>query len=263
MPSSLRLGRVEHVMGMPIVVDVRDERRRRHASTTCSTGCAGSTRRSAPTSPTARSAGSTAASSRSTDAHPDVREVLARCEELRGETDGYFDVRARVAARSTRQASSRAGRSTAPPRSSTTPGLANYAINAGGDIRLRGGALPGAAGASGSSTRTSATGRGRGRGRATSPIATSGAYARGEHVVDPHTGGRPTGVLSVTITGPDLATADAYATAAFAMGAHGPHWTATAARLRGDDDPRRRARAPHARLPGSPLASCEAIFAAG
>jgi thiamine biosynthesis lipoprotein len=32
-------------------------------------------------------------------------------------------------------------------------------------------------------------------------------------------------VLSVTIVGPDLATADAYATAAFAMGADGPEWT--------------------------------------
>jgi len=40
----------------------------------------------------------------------------------------------------------------------------------------------------------------------------------------------PEGVLSVTITGPVLATADAYATAAFAMGAQGPNWTA---RLRG------------------------------
>ncbi|HEY1366743.1 MAG TPA: FAD:protein FMN transferase [Gaiellaceae bacterium] len=54
--------------------------------------------------------------------------------------------------------------------------------------------------------------------------------ARGEHVLDPHTRRPPRGVLSVTITGPDLATADAYATAAFAMGAAGPHWTA---RLRG------------------------------
>jgi thiamine biosynthesis lipoprotein len=33
-------------------------------------------------------------------------------------------------------------------------------------------------------------------------------------------------VLSVTITGDDLATADAYATAAFAMGLDGPAWTA-------------------------------------
>jgi thiamine biosynthesis lipoprotein len=57
-------------------------------------------------------------------------------------------------------------------------------------------------------------------------IATSGAYARGDHVLDPHTGRAPRGVLSVTITGPDLATADAYATAAFAMGLEGPGWTA-------------------------------------
>ena len=58
-------------------------------------------------------------------------------------------------------------------------------------------------------------------------VATSGAYERGEHVFDPHTHRPPVGVLSVTITGPDLATADAYATAAFAMGRRGAQWTAT------------------------------------
>ena len=61
-------------------------------------------------------------------------------------------------------------------------------------------------------------------------VATSGAYERGEHIVDPHTRRPPAGVLSVTVVGPDLATADAYATAAFAMGEGGPEWTA---RLRG------------------------------
>src|SRR5204863_276269 len=63
-------------------------------------------------------------------------------------------------------------------------------------------------------------------------VATSGAYERGEHVRDPHTGAPPGGILSVTVTGPDLGTADAYATAAFAMGARrAPGWTA---RLLGD-----------------------------
>ena len=58
-------------------------------------------------------------------------------------------------------------------------------------------------------------------------IATSGAYARGEHVWNPHSGRPPAGILSVTIVGVELATADAYATAAFAMGAElAPHWTA-------------------------------------
>src|SRR3954447_17273258 len=58
-------------------------------------------------------------------------------------------------------------------------------------------------------------------------VATSGEYEQGAHIVDPHTGARPEGLLSVTIIGPDPALADAYATAAFAMGEAGPAWTAS------------------------------------
>ena len=41
----------------------------------------------------------------------------------------------------------------------------------------------------------------------------------------PHTRRPARGARSVTVVGPDLGTADAYATAAFAMGAAGPAWT--------------------------------------
>jgi thiamine biosynthesis lipoprotein len=58
-------------------------------------------------------------------------------------------------------------------------------------------------------------------------VATSGAYERGPHVVDPHTLRPPRGVLSVTMIGADLATTDAHATAAFAMGVRGAAWTAS------------------------------------
>ncbi len=57
-------------------------------------------------------------------------------------------------------------------------------------------------------------------------VATSGAYERGAHIVDPHTGRPPTGLLSVTVVGSDLATVDAFATAAFAMGLDGVSWVA-------------------------------------
>ena len=58
-------------------------------------------------------------------------------------------------------------------------------------------------------------------------VATSGTYVRPQHILDPHAGRAPAGLLSVTIIGPDLATADAYATAAFAMGAaRGAAWCA-------------------------------------
>ena len=57
-------------------------------------------------------------------------------------------------------------------------------------------------------------------------VATSGAYERGQHIVDPHTGRPSQGVESVSIIGGELAAADAYATAAYAMGRRGAEWAA-------------------------------------
>ena len=47
----------------------------------------------------------------------------------------------------------------------------------------------------------------------TSAIATSGTYERGEHLVNPFTGKYASAVASASVTGPDLAIADAFATA--------------------------------------------------
>jgi thiamine biosynthesis lipoprotein len=58
-------------------------------------------------------------------------------------------------------------------------------------------------------------------------VATSGAYERGAHVFDPRTGAPAGGLASVTVVGPDLGTADAYATAAFALGGDGADWLRT------------------------------------
>jgi thiamine biosynthesis lipoprotein len=212
--------RVEHIMGMPIAVEVRDGGVPdavfdwfRWVDATFSTY-----KDDSEISRIAR--GELAVE----DAHPDVGRILRRCDELRIETNGYFDAYA--------------GGSLDPSglvkgwsvdRAATLlddGGLLEYAIDAGGDVRVRGG------------------GWRIGIRHPTEPeavaavveaddlaIATSGEYNRGRHVLDPHTGESPDGVLSVTVSGPDLATADAYATAAFAMGASvAPHWTA---RLRG------------------------------
>jgi FAD:protein FMN transferase len=57
-------------------------------------------------------------------------------------------------------------------------------------------------------------------------VATSGTAERGAHIADPHAAGPATGLASVTVAGPSLAMADAYATAAFAMGPGlARHWT--------------------------------------
>jgi thiamine biosynthesis lipoprotein len=57
-------------------------------------------------------------------------------------------------------------------------------------------------------------------------VATSGRYERGDHVIDPHTGLPAHGLASVTVIGCDLAIADAYATAATALGPDGMTWVA-------------------------------------
>jgi FAD:protein FMN transferase len=49
-------------------------------------------------------------------------------------------------------------------------------------------------------------------------IATSGTAHRGAHIVDPHTGQAPSGLVSITVLGPALIWADVFATALFARG---------------------------------------------
>ncbi|MCL4416276.1 MAG: FAD:protein FMN transferase [Actinobacteria bacterium] len=53
-------------------------------------------------------------------------------------------------------------------------------------------------------------------------IATSGTYRRGQHIYDPHDKGKLlTGILSISVIGPNVFEADRFATAAFAMGPRG------------------------------------------
>jgi thiamine biosynthesis lipoprotein len=211
--------RVEHIMGMPIVVAVRDGDAVpeevfdwfRHVDETFSTF-----KEESEVSRIRR--GDLALD----DATTEVRQVFARCAELREETHGFFDVEAVgldpsgfVKGWSVDEATAILDRA----------GLTEYAINAGGDIRTRGHWTIGIQHPSDAHAIAKVV---EGTDLA---LATSGAYERGEHVRDPHTGAAPAGILSVTVTGADLGTADAYATAALAMGARrAPGWTA---RLRG------------------------------
>ena len=48
----------------------------------------------------------------------------------------------------------------------------------------------------------------------------------GAHIIDPATGAPTADLASVTIVGPDLTYADAYATAVFVMGIDGLNWLA-------------------------------------
>ena len=206
--------RVEQVMGMPIVVEVRDGVVPdavfdwfRHVDETFSTY-----KHDSEVSRIRRGELALA------DASEDVQAVYARCEELREETAGFFDVEA------VDGDPSGYVKGWAVDRAAEML-TGEYAINAGGDIRTKG---TWRVGIQHPYERQAVAKVVEGTDLA---IATSGAYERGEHVLDPHAGAPPSGILSVTVTGPELGTADAYATAAFAMGGHrAGNWTA---RLRG------------------------------
>jgi thiamine biosynthesis lipoprotein len=164
------------------------------------------------------------------EAHPDVRDVLDRCEALRIETDGYFDVCAAAAHVIDPSGLVKGWAVDRAAAMLIEAGLRNFALNVAGDMRLRGRAVPEPCWSVGIQHPLEPSSIAAVVEANDLAVATSGAYARGDHVIDPHTGRPPVGVLSVTIAGPELATADAYATAAFAMGEAGIHWTA---RLRG------------------------------
>jgi thiamine biosynthesis lipoprotein len=169
--------------------------------------------------------------------HPAVRSVLRRCERLRVQTDGYFDIRAPLQSADKTEVDCRRpidpsglvkGWSVAgAARILERAGARNYCVNAGGDARLRGRSWNGESWRVGIQHPTIRDHLAAVLVASDAGIATSGAYERGEHIIDPHTGSPSEGVLSVTIVGPDVATADAYATAAYAMGPKGAQWCAT------------------------------------
>lgn len=163
------------------------------------------------------------------EVHPEVRAVLARSEELRFATNGYFDIRlpAGGAARTVDPSGLVKGWSVDRAAGILdAAGARNYSINAGGDVRVRGRPLPDPQwriGIQHPLLRDKIAAVVVANDLA---VATSGTYERGHHIVDPYTGQPPEGVISVTVAGPVLGTADAYATAAFAMGHGAPAWTA-------------------------------------
>jgi FAD:protein FMN transferase len=163
------------------------------------------------------------------DASEDVSWVMGLCDELARLTDGYFDAR-------------RFRADGMPDPTGVVKGWAveeaafilldagatNFHVNGGGDIVARGSPVPG----SGRPWRIGIRHPGQRDRVATvieardQAVATSGTYERGEHVVDPHTGQPATELVSLTVVGSSLTYADAFATAALAMGRRGPAWIA-------------------------------------
>jgi FAD:protein FMN transferase len=163
------------------------------------------------------------------DCSADVRFVLGRCEALRIDSGGYFDVRA-TGLRGGLDPSGYVKGWAAEEAAFIleAAGARCYLINAGGDVIVRGEPEPGRPWVIGIRHPFEAD---QVVARVSPPIeftrfavATSGGYERGDHIVDPHTDQPPEHWTSITVVGPSLALADAYATTAYAMGEAGLAW---------------------------------------
>ena len=158
------------------------------------------------------------------DCVPEVASVLAACESVAAASDGYFS--AWYAGQLEPSGYVKGWAIERAAELFTAAGSRSHCVNGGGDVQCVGGRglgcdEPWRVGIAdplrpGGLCRVVA-----GTGFA---VATSGVAERGAHIIDPHTGSPATGLLSVTVVGPHRALADAYATAAVAMGPAARDW---------------------------------------
>jgi thiamine biosynthesis lipoprotein len=159
------------------------------------------------------------------DCSAELRTVLDRCTELWRRTDGYFDVYAGgqldpcgyVKGWAVEVASERL----------SLAGAGDHLVDAGGDIQTRGRPAPNQLWEIGIRDPWRPRGICHVITGTDLAVATSGTYERGRHVRDPLTGRLPADLRSVTVIGLDLGEADAFATAAVAMGERALSWLAT------------------------------------
>jgi len=156
---------------------------------------------------------------------PDLRAILGLCEDLRRTSDGAFDIRRhRPDGRPDPTALVKGWAVEQASLLLDAAGATDFSINAGGDIVARGEPEPGRSWRIGIRHPRLPSEVAAVLAVRDQAVATSGGYERGDHIVDPRTGRPPRELLSMTVVGPSLTDADAYATIGFVLGLAGLAW---------------------------------------
>ena len=206
-------------MGMPVTVDVRDDAASEAALDTVFAELRTIDEMFSPFKETSAISRINSGALALPDAPALVSDVLALCRRYHEMTDGYFDpwheglldpsglVKGWALARGAAILDAR--------------GYANYFVDGAGDVRTRGSSGAGQPWRVGIRHPVERDKVARVVLASDLAVATSGTYEKGAHIYDPHTGRRVTELVSLTVAGPDIVTADVFATAAFAMGTAG------------------------------------------
>lgn len=161
------------------------------------------------------------------DADADVRAVLAMADGLARDSAGAFDVRRwQPDGRLDPSGIVKGWAIEAAADILVDGGLSTFAVGAGGDLVARGGIDPDGRWRVGIRHPDRPDGVAAVLAVRHAAVATSAAYERGAHIRDPRSGRVPDGVRSMTVVGPSLTWADAYATTAYVLGADGLDWVA-------------------------------------
>lgn len=153
---------------------------------------------------------------------PEVAEVLAACDGLEQVSGGAFsayygdtlDPSGYVKGWAIEQAAAML----------TEAGSGRHAVNGGGDVRVVGRAAPDRPWQVGVADPFAPERLAAVVAVVDAGVATSGTAERGRHVIDPAAGAPATELASLTVVGPDLALADAYATAGLVKGRWARTW---------------------------------------
>ncbi len=149
----------------------------------------------------------------------EMRHMMELCEQTKQATEGYFDVRHDGRIDPSGLVKGWAIHNAA--QKLLAKGVADFSIEAGGDIEVHGRSESGDEWRIGIRNPFDRTQVVKVVGLRDQGIATSGTYIRGQHVYNPLTDQEITDIVSLTVIGPDIYEADRFATAAFAMEAKG------------------------------------------
>jgi len=159
------------------------------------------------------------------DASPEVVDVLDACAWLEQVSDGAFSIRrSRESAEINPSGFVKGWAAERASRLLADNGLSHWYLGVGGDYVLNGGMASGEPWRIGITDPRDASMLVGTVDVKNGAVATSGTAERGTHLWDPRTGEPATAFLSVTVTGPSLTWADAYATTVFVMGEPGLEW---------------------------------------
>lgn len=155
------------------------------------------------------------------DASEEMQLVFAMCEETKQQTNGYFDIKT-PAGDYDPSGLVKGWAIWNAAKLLEKKGFENFYVDAGGDIQPHGRNADGKKWAVGIKNPFNEVENAKVVYVGEEGVATSGTYIRGLHIYNPRGGNMPvSGIVSLTVIGPNIHDADRFATAAFAMGPAG------------------------------------------